>query len=155
LNLSDAVVFIENHPWEILQTKLHSLGFIMGDTHRLLFTITSDGLNEILSEMGVDPDSVWNARLDLQEFERRARMWNERYRQAGNPPIDPWSSDEMGTYFSNGAVHLDPRNRQPDIIFARDLGKHNSALMQMYPGRKAYRYAFDEKVGRFRILPLP
>lgn len=154
LKLNNAIVFIENYPWEVLQTKLHSLGFKMGDAHRLLFTITADGLNEVLTEMGVDPDSLWNTTIDLQEFEERAKDWNERYLKAGNAPVDPWKSKKIATYYSNGAVHLDPRNRQPNVILARDLGNHNGALTERYPDRKAYRYAYDKTARRFRILPL-
>jgi hypothetical protein len=154
LNLENAIIFIENHPWEILQTKLHSLGFIMGDAHRLLFSITEDGLDEVLAEMGIDPDSLWNAEVDLNDLETRIEVWNREYLEAGNPPLDPWVEAGFSTYFSNGAVHLDPRDRNPSVILARDLGKHNQSLMEMYPDRKAYRYAFDKRVQRFRVLPV-
>ncbi len=153
LNLENAIVFIENHPWETLQTKLHSLGFIMGDAHRLLFSITAEGLNEVLSEMSIEPDEVWDTEVDLDDIEERIAAWHESYIEAGNPPIDPWRMEGYSTYYSNGAVHLDPRNRNPNVILARDLGDHNRKLIDMYPDRKAYRYGFDARVGRFRILP--
>ena len=154
LGLSNAIVFIDNHPWEILQTKLHSLGFIMGDAHRLLFFITQEGLNEILEEMGFNAEESWGAEIDNEELEIRIYTWHDAYMEAGNPPINPWMEKEPHTYYSNGAVHLDPRHPQPEIILARDLGKHNRRLLELYPERKAYRYAYDRQTGRFRILPL-
>ena len=154
LGLSNAVVFIDNHPWEILQTKLHSLGFIMGDAHRLLFFITQAGLDEVLEGMGLDAETAWGAEIDKEDLEKRIYAWYDTYIEAGNPPIDPWTEREPHTYYSNGAVHLDPRCREPEIILARDLGKHNRRLLELHPKRKAYRYAFDRQTGRFRILPL-
>ncbi len=154
LGLQQAIVFIENRPWEILQTRLHHLGFIMGDAHRLLFVITPEGLDRVLEEMGYAGEAQWGARVDLRELERRIYAWNEAYLQTGNAPVDPWAEQGQYTYFSNGAVHLDPRDREPEVILARDLGKRNHALAERFPGRKTYRYAWDEEVKRFRILPL-
>ncbi len=154
LKLQNALLFIENHPWEILQTRLHSLGFIMGDTHRLLNVITNEGLDQVLKEMGISEEQQWSTKVDLKDFEARLYRWNETYLNAGNPPLDPWAEPGRYTYYSNGAVHLDPYDRQPDILLARDLGEHNRALLQMHPKRKAYRYAWDESQKRFRILPL-
>ncbi|MFH1735140.1 MAG: hypothetical protein ABIE92_10545, partial [bacterium] len=154
LHLTNAIVFIENHPWENLQTKFHHLGYLMGDAHRLLFTITSEGLDEVLRGMDVRPDSIWTADVDRQELDARIQQWQDEYWKAGNPPINPWDVPGFTTYYSNGAVHLDPRQRAPDVIFARDLGKHNESLMALHPHKKAYRYAFDRRERRFRILPL-
>jgi hypothetical protein len=154
LGVHRAVVFIENHPWEILQTKLHSLGFRMGDAHRLLFSITQDGLNEVLQGMGVTGEELWTASPDLNELEKRIAAWYDEYLRSGNPPLDPWHEEGRYTYYSNGAVHLDPREREPDIIFARDLGGHNRVLLETHPDRKAYRYAWDAQMKRFRLLPL-
>lgn len=154
LNLSNAIVFIENHPWEILETKLHSLDFIMGDAHRMLYFITLEGLDEVLTDMGYDPQKVWGTQVSKKELERRIYDWNRAYLKKGNPPLDPWAERGSYTYYSNGAGHLDPRHRDPEVILARDLGEHNRALMEMYPDRKAYRYAYDRESGRLRILPL-
>ena len=154
LGLTKAIVFIENHPWEILQARLHSLGFIMGDAHRFMFYITPDGLDSVLEEMGVKPEDAWGAKLNLEELEKRIYAWHQNYMAAGHPPIDPWAEAGFYTYYSNGALHLDPRHREPEVILARDLGEHNRRLMDLYPDRKAYRYAYDPDVRRFRILPL-
>jgi len=154
LHMTNAIVFIENHPWEILQTKFHHLGYIMGDAHRMLFTITSEGLDEVLRDMGIPPDSIWTAQIDRDELDARIQQWQENYQKAGNPPIDPWVEKGYTEYFSNGVVHLDPRNREPDVIFARDLKKHNSVLMAKYPDRNAYRYAFDRRSRHFKITPI-
>jgi len=154
LELKNAIIFIENHPWEILMTRLHSLGFIMGDAHRFLFLITQKGLDEILADSGIQGEEMWNARADLRDLEQRIYAWNREYLRAGNSPVDPWAEEGYYTYFSSGAVHLDPRDRNPGIILARDLGEHNHVLMQMHPDREAYRYAWDEETRRFQIKPI-
>ncbi|MCX6640692.1 MAG: hypothetical protein NTW14_09470 [bacterium] len=153
LKLNHAVIFIENHPWSVLQTKLHSLGFKLGDTQRLIFVITEAGLDQVLREMGYDPDQVWGISLDRADLEKRMQAWNQAWLIAGNPPVDPWTEKGTYTYFSNAALHLDPRDRDPDLILAQDLGAHNLKLLEKYPSRKAYRYAFDEEAGRFKLLP--
>lgn len=153
LRLQDAIVFIENHPWEIVQAKLHSLGLIMGDTHRLLFVVTPEGLDSVLTKMGLTGDQQWGAKVDLNQLQARLYHWNEDWARAGHEVIDPWAEEGRYTYYSNGAVHLDPRDRSPNIILARDLGAHNHVLMEAYPGHKAYRYAWDERAGRFSLLP--
>jgi len=154
LGLHRALVFIENHPWEVLQTRLHALGFITGDAHRSLFQVTGEGLDEVLREMGIEGEEQWEAHPDTAELARRIAAWQEAWIRSGGEPLNPWLEAGRQTYFSNGAVHLDPRDRDPDVILARDLGDHNHALMARHPGRKAYRYAWDEREGRFRILPL-
>lgn len=153
LGVHRAVVFIENHPWEILQTKLHSLGFRMGDAHRLLFSITQEGLDDVLADLRVTGENRWKVYSDLDELERKIAAWYDEYLRSGNAPIDPWYEEGYYTYYSNGAVHLDPRERDPDLIFARDLGEHNRALLDAHPDRKAYRYAWDPQMKRFRLLP--
>lgn len=153
LGLKNAVIFIENHPWEDLQTKLHSMGFLMGDAHRWMFSITMEGLDQVLSEMGIDPEEAWGMKVDREELERRMQDWNSNYLLAGNPAVDPWSEEGFYTYYSNGALHLDPRDRNPEILFARDLGTHNFRLLELHPDRKAYRFAYDRESGRFILLP--
>lgn len=154
LGLKNAIVFIENHPWEILMTKLHSLGFIMGDAHRFLFLITPEGLDQVLIEMRIKPEEAWGLEVDRHELEKRIYDWNRAYREAGNPPVDPWAEKGEYSYFSNGALYLDPTNRQPGVILARDLGKHNLKLLQKFPDRKGYRYSYDREARRFRVLPV-
>lgn len=154
LQLKHATVFIENQPWEVLQTKLHSLGYIMGDAHRLMFYITLEGLNEVLAEMGFEGDESWGVEVNLEELERRIVAWHQVYIEKGNPPIDPWAIEGFYTYFSNGVVHQDPSSRNPQIFLVRDLGDHNHVMLERYPDRKAYRYAYDSRMRRFRILPL-
>jgi hypothetical protein len=154
LGLKEAIIFIEGHPWEALQTKLHSLGLIMGDAYRLMFTVTPQGLDQVLGEMGYHGEKQWGAQVDRNELEVRALNWNRIYLAAGNPPVNPWAETGRYTYFSNGAVYLDPSHRSPNIILARDLGDHNHALLEQYPDRKAYRFAWDEPAGRFRLLPM-
>jgi hypothetical protein len=147
--LDNAIVFVENHPWEILLTKLHSLGFIMGDAHRLLFLITQEGLDQVLADMGAKPEEVWTIKPDLWDLEQRIYAWNRRHIESGNPPIDPWAEEGYYTYFSNGALHLVPENRELDVILARDLSAHNQVLMDLHPRRACYRYHWDQNNRRF------
>ncbi|TKJ40823.1 hypothetical protein CEE37_07615 [candidate division LCP-89 bacterium B3_LCP] len=154
LDLKNAVVFIENQPWEVLQTKLHHLGYNMGDAHKLMFLVTLEGLNKVLTEMGYRGEDSWEAEVNLIELNKRIYIWNDRHIDAGNPPIDPWAVEGNYTYFSNGVLHQDPTDRNPEVILVRDLGDHNNKLLEQFPGRKTYRYAYDPEVGRFRILPL-
>jgi hypothetical protein len=154
LNLKHAVIFIENHPWEILMTNLHALGFIMGDAYRFIFLITPEGLDQVLQGMNLKPDELWNAKVDRWDLEQRIYEWNRNYMKSGNPPVNPWAEGGFCTYFSNGAVHLDPRDRDPDIVLARDLGTHNRRLMEIYPDRRYFRFAWSSIAKRFTLEPL-
>jgi 4-amino-4-deoxy-L-arabinose transferase-like glycosyltransferase len=154
LDLHHAIIFVENHPWSVLQTKLHHFGFTLGDSQRLIFVITRQGFDEVLEKMGYDPDEAWNRTIDKKELEKGIDAWSKSYLASGNSPVDPWKEKGEYVYFSNAALHLDPKDHPPDVIIAQDLGKHNSKLMELYPDRKAYRYSFDESSHRFRLLPL-
>jgi len=154
LGLKNAVIFIENHPWEIVMTKLHALGFIMGDAYRFIFVITPEGLDQVLQGMNIKPDELWDAKVDRWDLEQRIYEWNRNYLKSGKPPVNPWAEGGFYTYFSNGAVHLDPRDRDPAIILARDLGAHNRLLMEMYPDRRHFRFAWSGSQKRFALEPL-
>ncbi len=135
-------------------TKLHALGFIMGDAYRFIFVITPEGLDQVLQGMNIKPDELWDAKVDRWDLEQRMYEWNRNYLKSGKPPVNPWAEGGFYTYYSNGAVHLDPRDRRPEIILARDLGAHNRRLMEMYPNRSSYRFAWSSKAKRFILEPL-
>jgi hypothetical protein len=146
-HIKNAIVFIEDFPSTNRHDKLHSLGLGVRDAWYWARRINDRDLEAALKELGLDPAMAWTPVKELD------KLWLALNKHAGEQPSP--QEDAAGgrrfTPYDSGLIDMDPHWQDNSVIYARDLGKYDQVLIDRFPQRSVWHYAWDNFTGAFSL----
>jgi len=133
--ISDAIIFLDDYPSTDRHAKLFSLGFTNRQAWYYSWRLSDDAVNSALANLGIEPDEAYGRIIPLDKIGLELnKFW-------GNPRYSPHPAEDMmrpHIPLKQGLIYMNPLIEQNDIIFARDMGKHNIVLSRAFPGKELY-----------------
>lgn len=134
--VENAIVFLDDYPSADRHARLFSLGFTNRQAWYYAWKLSDRAVIGALASLGVKPEDGFGNVAPLPEIGRALNQyWND-------PRFIPHPIEDMIHPFipiTQGFVYMSPLINENDIIYARDLGKHNQTLINKYPDRNYYR----------------
>lgn len=141
-NIHNAIVFLDDYPSTDRHAKLFSLGFTNRQAWFYSWRLSDEAVNNALSGLGINPDDAYGKVVPLDKLGMSLnKFW-------GNPRYSPNPAEDMikpHIPLKQGLIYMNPLIEQNDIIYARNLGKHNLKLSQVYPEREIFLISIDKK----------
>ncbi|MBC8205283.1 MAG: hypothetical protein H8E87_07215 [FCB group bacterium] len=140
-NIHNAVIFLDDFPSTDRHARFFSLGFSSRQAWYYANRLSDQAAASALYNLGIDPDEGYGRVVDIN------LLGVELNRYWTNPKSRPSpQEDEEQQYIplTQGLLYMSPPLEENDIIFARDLGKHDLKLMEVFPERDFYRLMRDE-----------
>jgi hypothetical protein len=147
--IDNAIVFIEDFPSTNRHDKLHTLGLGNRDAWFWARRITDQDLDAALRELGLDPEMAWTPVPELD------KLWLALNKHRGKQPspLEDAPGGKRFTPYDSGLMAMDPHWASNSVIYARDLGKYDQVLIDRFPDRTIWRYAWDNFTGAFSLKP--
>ena len=145
--ISNAVVFIEDFPSTNRHDKLHALGLGNRDAWFWARRINNNDFDAALRELGLDPEMAWTPVKELD------KLWLALNKHRGKQPspLEDAPGGKRFTPYDSGLMAMDPHWASNSVIYARDLGKYNQVLINRFPDRTIWCYAWDNFLGAFSL----
>lgn len=135
-NISSAIVFLDDYPSSSRHARLYSLGFTNRQAWYYAWMLDDRAVEGALRSVGVSPEQGFGPAVPLNKIGAALNSY------WGNPEYIPTPAEDTireHIPLKQGLIYMSPFIGRNDIIFARDLGLRNQALMKQYPGMKYYR----------------
>jgi hypothetical protein len=134
--LGNAIVFLDDYPSTDRHARLFSLGFSNRQAWYYAWKLNDTAVKSALEAVGIPEEKGYGKIVPLSVIGMALnRFW-------GNPDYFPSPAEDMDRPYiplKQGYDYMNPDIARNDIIFARDLGKHNDALQKAFPDRKCFK----------------
>jgi len=146
LNLHNAVVLLDDYPSSDRHARLYSLGFSNRQAWYYSWMLSDEAVKCALKSIEVSPDSAYGRIKPLSDIGAALNKYWGKPEYFPNP-----AEDQLKPHIpvEQGWTLMSPFIEENDVIFARDLGAHNSALKKRFPRRDFYR--IDLIGGRYSL----
>jgi hypothetical protein len=140
--ISNALVFLDDYPSTDRHARLYSLGFSNRQAWFYSWRLSDEAIKLALKGVGIEAEDGYGAILSVPSLARALNQFWGDMRYLPSPRED---MDRPYIPLKQGYIYMSPYIERNDIIYARNLGRHNEKLMEKFPQRRYYRVELTKK----------